>query len=736
MSSQPLADVRLSASEDVLLAQLGDGVCRDPHALLGPHEAHAAGTDGVWLRAFHPDAVGCELLRDGRAEPMGAIRAGLFAVFVPGATPALDYRFRFSFSNGQTWERADPYAFAPSLGELDLHLISEGNHFELWDALGAHVSEQAGVSGARFAVWAPNATRVSVVGDFNGWDGRLLPMRCLSGGIWELFVPELGDGALYKFEIRTQSGALRLKTDPLARQMETSPGTASVVTESRHAWSDQAWQAARGTGDVAREPLNIYEVHLGSWRRVPEEDNRMLTYRELAEQLVPYVKGLGFTHIELMPVAEHAYYPSWGYQVTGYYAPTSRYGTPDDFKYFVDQCHQQGIGVIVDWVPAHFPKDDYALRRFDGSALYEHEDPRQGEHPDWGTLIFNVGRNEVRNFLLANALYWLRELHVDGLRVDAVASMLYLDFSRKPGEWIPNAWGGRENLDAVAFFRSVNRVVHERVPGAFTVAEESTAWPGVTASPDQEGLGFDFKWNMGWMHDTLSFFSLDPVFRKYELGRLTFSMVYEHHERFIDAISHDEVVYGKRALYEKMPGDPWQKLANLRLLLAYQFTRPGKKLSFMGTELAQRKEWNFDRSLDFHLQQEADGERTTAFIAALGELYRQTPALWERDPSAEGFRWIDTNDTENTVLSFIRIGDTSSVIVVLNFTPVPRPGYRLGVPEAGLYALRLSSDESRFGGSDYGHTDRVVTEPHPAHGHGQSLVLTLPPLACLVLARV
>jgi 1,4-alpha-glucan branching enzyme len=628
----------------------------------------------------------------------------------------------------------DPARFPPTVGALDLQLIAQGTHLRLWSVLGAHVRTLAGVKGTSFAVWAPNARAVSVVGDFNAWDGRRCPLRSLgSSGIWEGFVPDVGVGALYKFEIRTREGQIRTKTDPLAREMERSPGTASRVASSTYAWQDAEWLATRAKGDLSREPVSIYEVHLGSWARVPEEQNRMLSYRELAPRLVEHARFFGFTHLELMPVAEHAYYPSWGYLVTGYFAPTSRYGSPDDFRYFVDYCHTHGIGVLIDWVPAHFPKDDYALRRFDGSALYEHEDPRRGEHPDWGTLIFNLGRNEVQNFLTANALYWLKEFHVDGLRVDAVASMLYLDFSRKEGEWLPNQFGGRENLEAVQFLKTVNTLIHEHAPGAFTVAEESTAWSGVTRSPKDGGLGFDFKWNMGWMHDTLDFFAQDPINRKYAIDRLTFSMIYENSERFINSISHDEVVYGKRSMLEKMPGDYWQKLANLRLVLAYQYTRPGKQLLFMGTEFAQQNEWNFDTSLDWHLAGEPQRQAMQRFVAELGRVYSRTPALWRQDPDPAGFEWVDCSDREKTVVSYLRKDGATHALVVLNFTPIPRENYRIGVPTSQAYRTLLCSDDSRFGGSGVGAGAQISNDSEPCHGRPRSVLLNLPPLGALIL---
>jgi len=717
------------------LASFSRGERHSPHSLLGAHRAEIDGQRGVIVRAYHPDAAGCELLRDGATpESMLPLGDGIFAVFVPNASPPLAYRLRFYFDGAGTWERDDPYRFLPTLGELDMHLIGEGTHRRLYRILGSHSRVIEGTAGTSFAVWAPNARGVSLVGDFNRWDGRLYPMRSLgSSGIWELFVPGIGAGALYKYEIRTQEGDLRTKADPYGREMELPPATATRVTESNYAWGDDGWMRARRGKDMTREPVSIYELHLGSWARVPEDGHRSLSYRELAPRLVNHVKELGFTHIELMPVAEHAYFPSWGYQVTGYFAPTCRYGTPDDFRHFVDYCHQNGIGVIVDWVPAHFPKDDFSLRRFDGTPLYEHEDPRRGEHPDWGTLIFNYGRTEVRNFLIANAIYWLDEFHVDALRVDAVASMLYLDYSRKEGEWMPNPYGGRENVEAIDFLRQVNSAIREEVPGAFTVAEESTAWGGVTKPPSEGGLGFTFKWNMGWMHDTLNFFTKEPVHRKHHLDQLTFSMLYEYTERFINSISHDEVVHGKGSLVEKMPGDFWQKLANVRLLLAYQYTRPGKQLMFMGTEFAQHTEWNHDASIDWHIAGHPQRVELQRYIGALAHYYRNTAALWRSDPDVSGFEWIDCSDKDNTVLSYLRKDGDKFVIVVLNFTPVPRTGYRIGVPKSGRYVEKISSDDERFGGSEFRTLTVLEADPVPHHLREWSLSLNIPPLGALIL---
>jgi 1,4-alpha-glucan branching enzyme len=718
-------------------ARLLAGEHSSPHSLLGLHPANADGKSGAIVRAFHPDAVSADCLPpngDWRAlEPQGG---GLFSLFLPGVAPPCDYRLRFRFGDGNTWERRDPYRFLPTLGDMDLYLFGEGNHRELWKLLGAHPRRVEGIDGVSFAVWAPNARRVSVVGDFCRWDGRLFPMRQLgASGIFELFVPDVASGALYKYELLTQEGMLRLKADPLSLAMERPPGTASrVVALDTYRWSDREWMSARLQRDPRREPMLVYEAHVGSWARVPEEGNRSLTYREIAPRLAEHVKRFGFTHVELLPVMEHPFEGSWGYQVSGYYAPSARFGSPDDFRYLVDTLHRAGIGVILDWVPAHFPKDDFALRRFDGTPLYEHADPRKGEQPDWGTLIFNYGRNEVRNFLLASALYWLEEFHIDGLRVDAVASMLYLDYSRKAGEWIPNRHGGRENLEAINFLTALNTMVTEEQPGCFTVAEESTAWPGVTRPTADGGLGFTLKWNMGWMHDTLHYFALDPVHRRHHQNDLTFSMLYEYSECFLMPLSHDEVVHGKGSLLNKMAGDLWQKFANLRLLLAYQYTRPGKKLLFMGTELAADREWNHDGSLDWHLAGDPMRSGLMRFLEDLGGLYRRSRCLWRSDPDPEGFRWIDCEDRDNSVLSYVRRDRDDYLVVLCNFTPVPREGYRIGVPDRGDFVRVLSSDDSRFGGSGMEPAARVSAEPQRLHGFDQSISLLLPPLAAVILS--
>jgi 1,4-alpha-glucan branching enzyme len=709
----------------------------DPHHVLGTHPVAA----GVIVRAFRPDAAEVRLLPDDPALAPRAMErvhpGGLFATRVDGVAAPFPYRLEVRNHEGRTYQFRDAYTFLPTLGELDLYLAAQGQHRRLYEKLGAHVRRHGDVTGVAFAVWAPNARRVSVVGDWCAWDGRYYAMRKMGAtGIWELFVPDLRPGTRYKFEIVAANGDVLLKQDPYAFQTELRPGTAGIVrTPPAHRWADAAWMEARAKRDPLRAPMAIYEVHLGSWMRVPEEGNRWLTYRELAVRLGDYVQQMGFTHVELLPVAEHPFDGSWGYQVTGYFAPTSRYGTPDDFRYFVDQMHARGIGVILDWVPAHFPRDAWALARFDGTALYEHADPRQGEHPDWGTLVFNYGRNEVRNFLLANALYWLDEFHVDGLRVDAVASMLYLDYSRKPGEWVPNRYGGRENLEAISFLRELNELVHGAYPGAVMIAEESTVWPAVSRPTYVGGLGFTFKWNMGWMHDTLKYFSLDPVFRRFHHNQLTFGLWYAYSENFVLPLSHDEVVHMKGSLLGKMPGDAWQRFANLRALLGYMWCHPGKKLLFMGGEFGQEREWNHDASLDWHLLQQPLHAGVAALVRDLNAFYRAHPPLWDADIEPAGFEWIVVNDSDQSVAAFARFDRErrTQVVCVLNATPVVRPGYRIGVPAAGEYREAINSDAAVYGGSNVGNYGAVQAQPVPSHGFPYSLELTLPPLAMLIL---
>ena len=621
----------------------------------------------------------------------------------------------------------------PVLGELDLHLIGEGRHERLWEVLGARVrSDGAGVD---FSVWAPNARSVAVVGDWNGWDGDADPMQLLGrSGVWERTVPAAAHGHRYRYRIEGADGRIALRSDPMARAAEHPPASASVVFSSTHRWADDDWLAARAASDPVRDRLSIYELHAGSWRTVPEEGDRPLTWRELADPLADHVTDLGFTHVELLPVAEHPYTPSWGYQVTGYYAPTARYGTPDDFAWFVDRMHQRGVGVILDWVPAHFPKDDWALARFDGTALYEHPDPRRGDHPDWGTHTFDLGRNEVRNFLVANARYWFDEFHVDGLRVDAVASLLYLDYSRGEGEWTPNVHGGREDLESIAFLQEVNVAVHGAFPGVHMIAEESTAWGGVSRPVHLGGLGFGSKWNMGWMHDTLSYFQADPVHRAHHHGQLTFGLVYAFSENFLLPLSHDEVVHGKGSLLGKMPGDDWQRFANLRALYAWMWAHPGKQLVFMGAELAQEREWSEERSLDWHLLDDPRHAGVADLVRTLNALERDHPALWRRDSEPGGFAWLDDADADHSVLAFVRHGDPGDapVVCVANLTPVPRHGYRVGLDRPGRWTEALDTDAARFGGSDI-RNGTVTAEPVPWQGQSHSAVLTLPPLAVVWL---
>ena len=721
-----------TASTDAARRLVG-GESALPHDVLGVHPITLDGVDGVVVRAFQPNAASIALVLGEQKLPMVRDEHGLFALFLSDRIAPMAYRLELTFGDGRVELRDDPYRFLPTLGEMDLHLFNEGRHLRLWEKLGAHLREIDGVAGTSFAVWAPNATRVSVIGAFNDWDGRAHQMRCLGvSGVFELFVPDVGAETLYKFEIRSPSGALRVKTDPYAFKMEQGPGHASIVqARDSYDWQDGAWLAQRADADPLREPMLVYEVHLASWMR--GEHNRLLTYRELAPRLAEHVKRMGFTHVELLPVLEHPFGGSWGYQVGGYFAPTSRHGTPDDFRAFVDTMHEAGIGVLLDWVPAHFPKDEWALRRFDGTACYEHEDPRRGDHPEWGTHIFNYARCEVRNFLLANALYWIEEFHIDGLRVDAVASMLYLDYGREAGQWLCNRFGGRENLEAVSFLKQLNHTVHSLHPGVITVAEESTSWPKVTHPISEGGLGFTLKWNMGWMHDTLDYVKVDPFFRKGAHDKLTFAMMYEYSERFMNPLSHDEVVHLKRSLLEKMPGDVWQRFANLRALIGYSITRPGKSLFFMGTELGSHHEWNHDISLEWHLMGDARRQGLMAFMESLGALYRQYSCFWRRDHEPSGFGWIDVSDKEQSVLSYARYDGSSHAMVVLNLTPVPREAYRLGAPAMGTYHVVLNSDATSFGGSGYAVADTTEAEMVQHHGFPQSVTVSLPPLSILVL---
>jgi 1,4-alpha-glucan branching enzyme len=665
-----------------------------------------------------------------KRHPMQQVHdGGVFDAVIAGAPD--DYRLDVTYG-AQTYTVDDPYRWLPTLGEVDLHLIGEGRHENLWEVLGAHVrsydTPNGAVTGTSFAVWAPNAQGVRVIGDFDYWDGRALPMRSLgSSGVWEIFVPGVGDGGRYKFEILGQDGVWRAKADPLAFGTEVPPATASVITTSRYEWRDEEWLAQRAKTEWHRAPMSIYEVHLGSWKVG-------LGYRDLARELVQYVKDTGFTHVEFLPVAEHPFGGSWGYQVSSYYAPSARFGHPDDFRFLVDELHRAGVGVIVDWVPAHFPKDDFALGRFDGTPLYEHGDPRRGEQPDWGTFVFDFGRTEVRNFLVANALFWLEEFHVDGLRVDAVASMLYLDYSRQDGEWLPNKFGGRENLDAVAFLQEMNATVYKRVPGVVTIAEESTSWPGVTRPTHLGGLGFGFKWDMGWMHDTLSYIAHPPIYRQYHHNELTFSMMYAYSENFVMPISHDEVVHGKGSLLNKVPGDRWQQMATLRALYGYMWAHPGKQLLFMGQEFAQGGEWAESRSLDWWLLDDPGHRGVARLIRDLNRLYRDNPALWSRDTTENGFHWIDANDAPGNCYSFLRFGDDGAVSAcVANFAAVPHEGYRLGLPYAGRWTEILNTDAEAYFGSGVGNFGGVEATDEMWHGQPASATLRVPPLGALWL---
>ncbi|MCI0517558.1 MAG: 1,4-alpha-glucan branching protein GlgB [Woeseiaceae bacterium] len=713
------------------LDALAEGRHSNPFALLGPHPENGVRR----VRCLLPQAASVSLI-DRKGNDIAAMEriheAGIYTATLPARCRR--YRLRVSGTSGQQQEIEDPYRFPSTLGELDLYLLGEGSHREIYRKLGSQCMKLLGIRGTRFAVWAPNARRVSVIGDFNDWDGRRHVMRLHPGnGIWEIFLPEVACGAKYKFELLDRGGKLLpLKSDPFAHYFEAPPNNASIVYQSRYRWTDQRWMSQRSPIPALDRPLSIYEVHLGSWRRNTLEGNRSLSYREHARELIDYVTDLGFTHVEFLPVTEHPFDGSWGYQPTGLYAPTQRFGEPDDFRYLVDRCHDAGIGVIIDWVPAHFPRDEHGLRRFDGTALYEHEDPRKGEHADWGTLIFNFGRREIINYLIGSALYWIDEFHIDALRVDAVASMLYLDYSRKDGEWLPNELGGNENLEAIEFLRYLNREVHLR--GGITFAEESTAWPGVSRPTDYGGLGFTYKWNMGWMNDTLSYMGEDPVHRRYHHDKMTFGLVYAFNENFVLPLSHDEVVHGKRSLLGRMPGDEWQKFANLRAYLALMYCHPGKKLLFMGAELAQWQEWSHDRSLDWHLLRQPLHAGMQRLVRDLNRLYRFTPALHQVDFDTQGFEWIDWQDRDASVLAWIRRDCNGNFVVcVANLTPVVRYHYAVGVPRRGTYVELFNSDAAAYGGSNLGNAGHVEASENGSHGRPCSLLLTLPPLATLIL---
>ncbi len=712
------------------LNALAGGRYGNPFSLYGVHKENGQRI----VRTFQPRAESVDLMFDKGVDGLRMQRvheSGIFEIPMPARRRR--YRFRLNFHDGSSRIIEDPYRFPSVLGDLDLYLIGQGSHRDIFKKLGAHPVRLSGIDGSSFAVWAPNASRVSVIGEFNDWDGRCHVMRLHPGnGIWEIFIPGVKHGAKYKFEMLDKHGELLpYKSDPLGQFHEAPPGNASVVYQSGYHWSDKAWSKARSVVPKMDQAISIYEVHLGSWRR-QAHNNAVLSYRDLAEQLVEYICKMNFTHVEFLPVTEHPFDGSWGYQPIGMYAPTQRFGDPDDFRFLVDRLHQAGIGVIMDWVPAHFPKDEHGLRRFDGTALYEHEDPRKGEHADWGTLIFNYGRKEVINYLVGCALYWIEEFHIDALRVDAVASMLYLDYSREDGEWLPNEQGGNEHLEAVSFLRQLNEIIHTY--GATSYAEESTAWPGVSRPTDAGGLGFTYKWNMGWMNDTLSYFSEDPVHRKYHHDKLTFGLVYAFDENFVLPLSHDEVVHGKRSLLGRMPGDDWQRFANLRAYYGFMFGHPGKKLLFMGCEFAQEREWNHDQSLDWHLLEKPLHQGVQRLVADLNRVYRDTKALHELDFEHQGFEWIDWQDADSSVLSWIRRAKNGDFVVCIsNFTPLVRHAYRIGVPEEGSYSVILNTDDEVYGGSGVGNVEAVQSEKIEAHGRGQSLQLDLAPLATMML---
>ena len=716
-----------------------NGEHSDPHTVLGMHEMEENGRKAVVVRAFLPHAAGITVIdyaNKRKKYPMERLHAdGFFEVTIADREEWFRYQLEYTDADGNTWRSYDPYSFSPTLSEFDRHLFGAGTHYEIYEKMGGRLMTHEGARGAAFSVWAPNAKAVSVIGDFNNWDARRSPMRRLGeSGIWELFLPAAAEGDKYKFHVTQCDGRVVDKTDPYGVYAEVRPNNASVLYPlKRYKWKDRRWMTARRKYDFRAAPMNIYEVHLGSWKRA--EGNRFLSYTELAEQLIPYVKEMGYTHIEMLPVEEHPFDGSWGYQVTGYYAPTSRYGSPDEFKQFVDACHQNGISVILDWVPAHFPKDDFALARFDGTALYEHQDPRLGEHIQWGTYIFNYGRKEVANFLLANALYWMDIFHIDGLRVDAVASLLRLDFCKEEGQWLPNVYGGSENLEAIEFLKHMNSVIAEREPGALMIAEDSTAWPGVTKKVDEGGLGFSLKWNMGWMNDFLSYIKLDPIYRKYHQNKLTFGMAYHYAENFVLVLSHDEVVHTKSSMIGKMPGDVWQSFANLRLSYGFMMGHPGKKLLFMGGEFAQYSEWSEARSLDWHLLQYADHQEMQAYVKELNHLYAEESAFWAEDFDPNGFQWIECDDAESSIVSFVRRSQEKELVFLCNFTPVVHRGFSLGVPQEGVYHERLNSDAARFGGSDVINAVPLQSRAEPAGRCPFQVELDVPPLGMVILER-
>jgi len=730
-SDNDLATTNKNANTSTHVISHLDAHPHDPFQVLGPHYHK----DNVRIRIFSPNTVSV-VLTDIQQSMIRIPNTDYFEWQGPSENIPPHYSVTVNYDNQTTHTKTDPYSFDPVIADYDLHIFGEGNHWNIYDILGANPKIVDSVEGYAFAVWAPNAKRISVVGNFNNWDGRCHPMRSRGGsGVWELFIPELHDGDLYKFEILDQHGHVHLKSDPYGRSFEFRPGTSSIICQkSDYQWQDQDWVNSRSENKWQNNPLSIYELHLGSWRR--DENYHFMNYRDIAHQLVDYLKPLGFTHIELLPITEHPLDASWGYQTIGCFAPTSRFGNSDDFRYFMDYLHKHEIGVILDWVPAHFPMDAHGLARFDGTALYEHEDPRKGEHKDWGTYIYNYGRNEVKNFLIANALYWLEEFHIDGLRVDAVASMLYLDYSREANEWVPNEHGGNENLEAIEFIKHLTSVTQQRQVGCMMIAEESTAWPSVSAPTDHGGLGFSMKWNMGWMHDTLNYMSNDPVHRAHHHNNLTFGMIYAFTENFVLPFSHDEVVHGKGSLLGKMPGDEWQKLANLRLLYTYMYTYPGKKLLFMGCEIGQYEEWNHDATLNWDVLQSPKHQGITKIVGDLNHLYKDQTALHFYDFDDQGFAWIDCQDASQSIISYQRKHNGKTIIVVLNFTPVPRKNYRLGVPAEGQYKEILNSDSAHYGGSNMGNNSIMHAENKNWMDQPKSITLDLPPLAGIVLEHV
>ncbi|MBR1444728.1 MAG: 1,4-alpha-glucan branching protein GlgB [Firmicutes bacterium] len=734
----------LYTADLVEIQSVVNAVHGDPHHVLGMHEMNIKGEDCLVVRCFMPHIKSVAVYDPEEplvTYPMEKIHSdGFFEVKITERTKWFRYKFKVTNADDTEWTSYDAYSFEPQISDLDMHLFNQGTHYEIYNKLGAHLMTIDGVNGAYFAVWAPNAKRVSVIGDFNEWDGRRHTMRLLQhSGIWEIFIPGIVSLDKYKFEIKTGSDAIIEKTDPYENYAELRPSTTSLVYDiNKYRWNDQRWFEKLKNEDKYAKPINIYEVHLGSWKRVKSEDDRFLKYSELTNSLIPYVKEMGYTHIELMPIEEYPFDGSWGYQVTGYFAPTSRYGDPEEFMEFIDRCHQEGIGVILDWVPAHFPKDSNGLIRFDGTSLYEHADPRKGEHKEWGTMIFNYGRNEVKNFLIANALFWLDKYHLDGLRVDAVASMLYLDYGKKDGEWVPNEYGGRENNDAVEFLKHLNSIVSEKFPEALMIAEESTAWQGVTESVHNNGLGFDLKWNMGWMNDFLEYVAKDPVHRKYHHNNLTFGMMYAYNERFELVLSHDEVVHGKKSMLDKMPGDRWQKFANLRVSYGFMYGHPGKKLLFMGGEFGQFIEWNEKQALDWFLLGYDLHQQMQDYVKDLNHLYKDESALWEYDFSPEGFEWIDCDDADRSIFSFIRKGKTmdDTLIFVCNFTPNSYETFKLGVPYEGCYKEILNSDDSKYGGSGIVNPNVLWSQKSESHKRYDSIWMRVPPLGVSILKKV